>query len=360
MPGPRTAVLAGVVAAVGLGLWVIGAHRGAAPTAPPSPASGVSSARGRPTPARGPVAALRTVTVRDLGPILPKALVGTAAAPSGGRIYLLGGAGPAGFNATVYAFTPPSAHGAARVAAVGRLPQALHDAGAAAVGNGVLLCGGGRSVGVRTIYHFSGSGLATLAGRLPHPLSDLGGVVVSGRPYCLGGWTGSAYSDAVFSLAGLSGAAPVPPIVARLPHAVRYAAALAARGGVLVAGGRRAGRGPTADVQWVPLAPAGGAAVVGHLPQPLAYVTGAPLQGWGLVVGGCTAGGTPVAGIEAVDRAGAVRTVGALPAALCYASAASAGGAVYVFGGETAGQLASNHVWEITPGGSAAGSAGAP
>jgi len=285
-----------------------------------------------------------------MGALLPKALVGTSAAAAGGRITVLGGSGPAGFNATIYAFTPGGGGTAARVAAGGQLPQALHDAGAAASGTDVLLCGGGQSVGTTTVYRVAADGGAALAGHLPQPLSDLEGVSLGGRPYCLGGWTGTTYSDAVYDLSALGPSSQTPPVVAHLPHAVRYSAAAALPGGILVAGGLTS-QTTTTDIQWVPLgAGAAAPAVVGTLPRALQYAMGAALDGTALVIGGCDASGTPTDAILAVTPRGAVTPVGRLPAPLCYGSAATLGGAVYVFGGETTGALASNHVWRIVAG----------
>lgn len=341
----------------GLAVWAV--HRRSAPAGPDRAASSARQATGTSlgTPARGPVdgaapsvgavVPLTSVTVEDLGQLLPKALVGTAAATVGGRILIFGGSGPAGFNATIYAFSPGTNGAGARITADGQLPLALHDAGAAPAGNDVLLCGGGQSVGSTAVYRASPvGGTATLAGRLPQPLSDLEGVESAGRPYCLGGWTGTAYSDAVYDLGGWGGASP-PPVTAHLALAVRYSAAVALPGGVLVAGGRTA-QGATADVQWVPLgAGARTTAVVGRLARPLEYASGAALDGTALIIGGCDAAGVPTSAVLAVDKRGTVTPVGRLPTGLCYGSAAAVGGAVYLFGGETAGALASDHVWRI-------------
>lgn len=289
---------------------------------------------------------MAAVTVDDLGALLPHALSGTAAAAFGDRIFVLGGNGPAGFNATVYAFSPSGTGGV--VTAIGSLPQPLHDAGAVADAAGVLLCGGGRSVGETTIYRIVPGGTADQAGSLPRPLSDLAGVLVDGRPYCLGGWTGTTYSDAVYDLSGLGAQAGSLPVAAHLPHAVRYGAAVPLKGGLLVAGGRTSA-GATADLQWIPLGPgAGTPRVVGKLPQPLAYTMGATLDGTGLVIGGCDAAGATTAAILAVTPAGGAVDVGRLPAGVCYGSAATLGGSVYVFGGQTAGGATTDHVWRIT------------
>jgi len=268
--------------------------------------------------------------------------MGLAAAPLDGQIYLFGGSAGANFNATVYAFDPVQG----RVRAVGRLPAALHDGGAAAGPGEVLFCGGGQSAGSAAIYRFAPAGLVAQAGDLPRPLSDLEGVTVGGEPYCLGGWTGSLYSDQVYAVGTLTGGQPT--LVAHLPHAVRYGAAAALPGGVLVAGGQVSTGQPTAAIQWVPLgAGATAPAVIGDLPEPLAYAMAATLGDAALVLGGCDATGHPVASVQAVSAQGLVTAVGSLPEALCDGAAASIGPSVYVFGGQLASGAPSAEVWRV-------------
>jgi N-acetylneuraminic acid mutarotase len=319
-----------------LGLWVALASACGLPrlpagqrTGPPKPTTPAAPTRPAPVTA---------VAVTDLGPLLPRGLEGAAAAAFGGKVYVAGGSGSAGFSDAVYAFSPATG----QVTVAGRLPAALHDAGAAATGDGVLVCGGGQSAGSSAVYHIRADGTVSRAGSMPRSLSDLVGVTVGGRAYCLGGWTGSLYSDAVYDVQAFS-------LAAHLPHAVRYPAAVPLAGGVLVAGGQRVGGAPTADLQWVPLGPgaSGSPAVVGQLPTPVAYAMGATLAGTGLVIGGCPASGPPATAIWAVTAAGTAVPVGDLPQPLCYGAAAGAGDAVYVFGGKTAAGTASDHVWKI-------------
>lgn len=305
----------------------------------------------RVVPARAPLRLLP----RDLGALLPQPLDGLSAAALGGRVYLLGGAGPDGFSATIYAFTPPGLPGGPSVTAVGRLPQALHDGAAIASGSAVYFCGGGRAVGSPAVYRFTpggAGGSVTVAGALRLPLSDLAGAAAGGHAVCLGGWTGALYSDAVFDPAAPGG----PRLVGHLPYAVRYAAAAPLAGGVLVAGGRTAAGGaPSRWLQWLPPrgargwdgAPAGGR-VVGTLPQPLAYAAGAPLDGEALIIGGCGAAGAGSDTVWAVAAPGvAPRAVGRLPAGWCYGAAATVGRTVFLFGGRV-GASVTAHVWAIS------------
>jgi hypothetical protein len=314
--------------------------RPAVPRGRGSVGSGVQAPR-RPARGRAPLVRVR---VTALALHLPQALAGLAATAADGRAYLFGGLGPAGFSAEVDAFIPGSAP---RLLAVASLPAALHDGAAAAAGTGVWFCGGGTVSGQPTIDRLlPGVAAVQPAGQLPVPLSDLFGATVAGTPLCGGGWTGAAYSAAVYDPAR-----PGTP-VARLAVPVRYAAASPLGAGVLVAGGVGPSGTPSATLQWFP-APrgAGGspvrARVVGSLPQPLAYAMGAPLQGAALVIGGTSPTGTSSA-IWAVARPGvAPRLVGHLPVGLDDGAAVALDGVVYVFGGDVAGGPAGTTIWEI-------------
>ena len=342
-----------VLLAAAVRLAARGGSHGALQGTSTSASASVPASPSTSAPASSTVATRRLTSVRatDLGALLPAALVGTAAVTGNdGRIYLFGGSGPAGWNAAILAFDPST--GTMRT--VGRLPQGMHDAGAAWDGTRALVCGGGRTVGSADVLAFvpAAGGTAAPVGRLPDPLSDLGGVTVDGHPYCLGGWTGQTYSDAVFDVGGLSGTGAPASVAARLPHAVRYAAAAALSGGVLVAGGRTASGALTDAIQWVPLgsgARGRSPAQVGRLPAPTAYAVAAAIDDQVVLAGGCDPSDTPVATIVALDAAGDAVRVGSLPQAVCYGSAASAAGAVYVFGGRTGSvdATASAHVWKL-------------
>lgn len=336
----RTAAHWGVVtvalAVVVTALFAVG--RTKSPTAQPS------TAAAKPRSAQGP-APLVAVQIQSLGSLLPRGLSGLAAASLNGQIYLFGGYGNGQWSRTIYDFNPASE----QLQAVGNLPVAMHDTGAAGGTDSIVLCGGGQTVGSKGILAFTPGQAVAVEGSLPVRLSDDEGVTVGALPYCLGGWTGQEYSDAIYSVGNLSGGAPA--VAAQLADAVRYAAAVGRDGGILVAGGLLATGSPTSVVQWVPLSPGlgGVAQVVGQLPSPLAWAMGAPLGSTALVIGGCGTSGAPVSGIEALDRSGTVRPVGQLPVALCDGAAASSAGAVYVFGGNGPGNQPQKTVWKITP-----------
>ncbi len=338
-PSGRTAIGWGVVslALVVVVAAVLARDHPSSTTKQPATTDAPSAATQGPVP-------VTAVQVQSLGSLLPRGLSGLSAAPLNGQIYLFGGYGNGQWSRVIYDFNPASE----QLQAVGNLPVALHDAGAAAGADSVVLCGGGQTVGSKAILAFTPGQAVMAEGSLPVPLSDDEGVTVGTLPYCLGGWTGQVYSDAVYSVGSLQGG--VPTVAAQLPDAVRYAAAVEQNGGILVAGGLVASGSPTDVLQWVPLPQGVGQMpqVVGQLPSPLAWAMGAVLGSSALVMGGCGTSGTPVSGIEAVRPSGTVHTVGQLPVALCDGAAASSAGAIYVFGGEGAGNQPERTVWKIT------------
>jgi hypothetical protein len=134
------------VAAVGGRIYVFG---GAAP-GPGSP--GASGAAGVPTSAAGagtwsPVSAVQMVDPATgkatVVGHLPLALVGTSGVTLGGHVYVAGGSGPHGTNATIWGLEPPAkARAHATLVAEGHLAVAVSHAGAAVVGGDAWLVGG--------------------------------------------------------------------------------------------------------------------------------------------------------------------------------------------------------------------------
>lgn len=278
----------------------------------------------------------------NLGPLLPVALEGASAAALNGKIYIFGGYGPAGFSATVYAFTPAQGKAPATLTRVGALPVAMHDQGAAAATGGIYVCGGGRAVGTDGIYLWNGQA-ATLAGRLPQAMSDMSGVTLGGVPYCLGGWNGRSVSGDVFKVQ-----AGQPSVVAHLAQPVRYGAAAALPGGILVSGGRLANSSHTSAIQWVPLG-GGQALVVAALPYNVDKAMAVGVGQTALVAGGCESDGLARSGIWTVTKDGLMQGVGNLPTGLCYGAAALLDGEMYVFGGIDSAGTAQRNVLAIRP-----------
>ena len=124
-------------------------------------------------------------------------------------------------------------HGLARP--LRRLPIALHDAPAVAIGGRMYLFGGGDGIGqhaeITAIDPTTGA--TRRAGALPAASSDAAAAAVGPVAYVVGGYTGTRWLDTI--VAWRPGTAS--RVVAHLPHGVRYAAVAAAGPRVVIAGG---------------------------------------------------------------------------------------------------------------------------
>lgn len=314
------------------------------PVPPSGPASSGTGAGSTVVPGgQGRLPIVKTI-VTNLGPLLPTALEGVAAASLNGKIYLFGGSGPAGYSDAIYAFTPAQGAKPATLARVATLPAAMHDAAAATGKSGIHVCGGGQAVGSSGIYLWNGSTLQ-LAAHLPAPFSDMAGVTVNGRPYCLGGWTGTTYSTAIYAVSGAA-----PKVLTHLATAVRYGAAAAIPGGILVAGGELANGARTSSIQWIPMGTTAGTPVpIAALPYLVDKAMAAAVGPTALVAGGCQAGGQARRAIWTVDATGGMQQVGEFPAGLCDGGAALLNGVMYVFGGRNSAGAAQPDVYSIKP-----------
>jgi hypothetical protein len=239
--------------------------------APTSHAQGTTPAR---TPAIATQTPARLRVVRTLRP-LPAARSGIAAAAFGTGIVVLGGLDESGAStATVFEV---DARGSTSVAG---LPGAVHDAAAAEVAGRLLLFGGGQFEGSDRI-------LAVLPGppreiaRLPQALSDLDAVTIGDVAYVVGGWNGTDTNRDIYA-ARPDGRIRV---AARLPLGVRYPAASALSGRVIVAGGETASGGPT-PAAWSFDPAARTVSRLPDLPVPTDHAAAATLDGRVYVLGG--------------------------------------------------------------------------
>jgi YVTN family beta-propeller protein len=130
---------------------------------------------------------------------------------------------------------------------------------------------------------------------------------------------------------------------------VRYAAAAAVGGRLLVAGGTDGTRARDEIVSVDPVRHR--ARVIGHLPARLAHAAGAALDGTFYVVGGRGDGtASQRRGIWAIDPAtGHVRPAGRLPTALSDLAATAAGGRLLVAGGRDAHAGVHRELLELAP-----------
>ena len=222
-----------------------------------------------------------------------------------------------------------------RITALGALAVAVHDAGAAALGNVGFVFGGGRTVAGQRVQRIDAAGHATPIGELPAPRADLAAIAVGGEVLIVGGGT-PARPDPLI-LATTDGIHFRE--VARLIVAVRYPAVAVLDGIVYVAGGSTPS-GETDAIQTIDPA-TGVVRLVGHLPHPIADAT-ALLVGGGLVLAGGRDRGRVLDELWLIGSGGrSVSIAGHLPYAVADAAGATINSVGYLIGGETNMPIAS-------------------
>ncbi|HEV2982559.1 MAG TPA: hypothetical protein VGX51_14115, partial [Solirubrobacteraceae bacterium] len=140
-------------------------------------------------------------------------------------------------------------------------------------------------------------------------------------------------------------------VAGMLPVPLRYAAAAAVGGRLLIAGGTS---GESAQRSILEFDPQSGAVrQIGTLPQPLTHAAGAALDGRFLVFGGRGSERTSqTTEILAIDPAtGAASPAGNLPRPLSDLGAATVGNQVMLVGGRDAGGVVSDKILTYAPGG---------
>ena len=228
---------------------------------------------------------------------------------------------------------------------IGRLPQAAHDIGVAAIGRTVYAFGGGTAAGpIATITALDARGRARAAGRLPVAMSDTTAVTLGTTAYVIGGYTTTTPLRSVLAFR------PGRRVrdVAGLPHPVRYAAAAAIGSRIYVAGGTTGTQARREIVEVDPVAHR--SRVVGRLPAPLAHAAGVALHGTFYVLGGRDDALTGQhATIWAFDPATRrLRRAGQLPVALSDLSAVADGDRIVVVGGRDRGGRVHAERWSFT------------
>ena len=186
--------------------------------------------------------------------------------------------------------------------------------------------GGGSSASTPNVVRITPDGKATNTTPLGEPLSDLGAVVIGGKAYIVGGYTGTQFATAIIEYPSLR-------VVARLPQGTRYAGVAAIGRTIYVAGGLTTA-GPTANIYAVTLG--GKPRLIGKLPAPEDHAALAALSGTLYYVGGRK--------ILAINpKTGRVTVAIHLPKSLSDATATSDGTQITIVGGGTKG------IWLFTP-----------
>lgn len=266
---------------------------------------------------------------------------------------VLGGLTASGASVASVATIDP-AHGT--ITATGALKTVVHDAGAATLGTRTFDFGGGTSASVATVESFPspqlsqpGNALASVAGNLPQPRSDLAIATVAGHgraakqvAYIVGGYDGATYLPGV--LATTDGAHFSK--VADLPVPVRYPAVAALHGKIYAFGGQIKAPGSvitaTDDIQLIDPT-THKVSVVGHLPQPLYGAAAFSIDGSLYVAGGQVPGGATQTQIYVLNARGTgMLKAGLLPQAEAFGGYATKGSGPtavgYIVGGEVTGQ----------------------
>jgi hypothetical protein len=289
------------------------------------------SAPVRASGAAGSVARRQTVAIARVGRLPEPTSRLTAVALPDGRVVALGGLVAGTSSAQILAGPP------ARLRRIGSLPTPTHDAAAVASRDGgVLLFGGGEATSVPTVVRTDPAGGGTRALHpLDEPLSDLGAVVLRGRTYLVGGYTGSRYASAVLRV----GKEDRTTTVARLPAGTRYAGVAALGDAIYAAGGVTEG-GTSPAVYRVDVR-SGRVSRVATLPRPVAHAPLVAARGSLWLVGGDSS-----RSILRIDpRSGHVSLAGRFPRPLANAAAAALpDGRIAVLGGD-----GSDSVWLLTP-----------
>jgi outer membrane protein assembly factor BamB len=223
----------------------------------------------------------------------------------GKTVYLAGGLDAAGSSAAgVFALNPTTG----RLAAIGSVPNAFHDAAGAMIAGRLFVFGGGSSTGTDLIQAFDpAAGTAAVVGHLPMPLSDLSAATVGNTVYLVGGYDGHVPRREIYATTD----GKTFRVVGRLPVGLRYAAVTAASPGLVIAGGQSA-NGP---VDTVSVFDTGNGTVsqLGTLPAPVAHAAAFTLAGTTYVAGGLNAAGDAIASVAAIDAAtGAIHPVAPL------------------------------------------------
>jgi N-acetylneuraminic acid mutarotase len=178
---------------------------------------------------------------------LPQRRADNSATQVGNTVYIVGGYDGTALTPDVLATTD-----GAQFRVVGRLSQPVRYPAAAASGDRVFVVGGatsgGESAGVDTnvVQQVDvRTGQVSVLARLPATLSHASAVTLGGQIYVLGGHVGGRWSDQVARLDTTTGALTV---VGHLPRAVSDSAVTVVGNTAYLLGGERAPSTPVADV----------------------------------------------------------------------------------------------------------------
>jgi YVTN family beta-propeller protein len=284
---------------------------------------------------------IRRLVPRTAG-TLASPIQDAAAAPFGGGAVLVGGLTPADVSSG--AIVTATRAGSRTV---GAIPQALHDSAAVTIGHDTYLFGGGTGTAqIDTILMIDPrTGAAQSVGHLPAGSSDQSAAAIGRTAYIVGGYTGTRWLDTIVAWSPGHSA----HVVARLPHALRYAAVTATAGRLVIAGGSLED-GTASRVVYAYTPTMRRVTPVASLPAPTTHAAAASIGDTAFVIGGRGATlDTPTSRIVAVDPVKRrAHVVGALPQPLSDLAAVALGTSILLAGGHSAtGTVAS--LTELVP-----------
>jgi hypothetical protein len=216
----------------------------------------------------------------------------------------------------------------------GTLPAVQHDAPAVALGHFVYLFGGGD--GIRQLDHIlrldPRSGQVTVAGRLPAASSDASAAAIGATAYVVGGYTGVRWLNTILAFRPGHAAR----IVARLPVGIRYAAVATAGSSLVIAGGTLPD-GSASRTVYLFDSGRGSVRRLATLRLPTTHAAAATLGRTVFVIGGRgTRAGSARDGIVAIDaRTGRTRPAGSLRSSRSDLAAVATKRGILIAGGMT-------------------------
>ena len=258
----------------------------------------------------------------------------------GGRLVLLGGIDAA--DASTADVVVGDVHGAQRTAS---LPNAQHDAQAAALSGQVYVFGGGQFSQYDHILRFDpASTSVSAAGSLPSAASDVAVTQLNGTAYVVGGFDGAKSLDTIVAWSPAGGVR----VVAHLPVGLRYAAVAGAGGAIVIVGGSTPTGASNVVYGFDPVHAT--VRQLARMPEPITHAGAAAIGGTVYVVGGRGDSlDARSAAVWAIDpRTGRVRSAGRLPHPISDAGVASLGNGIVVVGGRTSAGTQSS-VGELVP-----------
>lgn len=257
---------------------------------------------------------------------LPAARGGGATTAFHGRAIVAGGLSGADVSTdTVFELSPGDI-----VTSLHRLPSAIHDAAAATLGNRLLVFGGGVAEGSDHIVQVL-PGPSRQVGTLPQALSDLVAAQIGGVAYVAGGWNGTETNRTIYAVTSRAHVRRA----GTLPLGVRYPAAGALGGRLILAGGEMTSGAPTGDA-WSFDPVTGTVTRLPRLPAPTDHAAATTFGGRFYVIGGLRRGTLTQTIVSWAPGEARWRRAGRLAVALADASAVPFGTGVALIGGRAA------------------------